>query len=400
MTSRTRKTLLALIVAAIVGALVFVSYKPHPIPVDLAQATRGPMLVTINADGKTRVRDLYEVSAPISGTAMRSPVMEGDVVIAGQTVVAKVEPIVPSLLDSRTRGQLEAAVQEAEAAARLADAQLVQADEEHAYARREVERTQALVERGVASQTALESVQQVLKLRLAALQAASSNVDMSRSSLARAQAGLFEPDGSEGANAIELFAPASGTVLDVAQVSEHTVAVGSPLLTIGAVDELEIEVDLLSADSVGLEIGARAIVGRWGGSNDLDARLISMSPRAVTQVSSLGIEEQRVSAVFELTSPIDARAGLGHQFSVFLRVVTWEEDDVLRVPLSALFKDEGDWAVFVFEDGLAKRVAIQTGARSEEEVEVLSGIEEGAQVITHPSSDIEDGIAVIDRESL
>ncbi|WP_417248370.1 efflux RND transporter periplasmic adaptor subunit [Celeribacter sp.] len=400
MTSRTRKSLLILIVLALVGALVFIGFRPHPIAVDVAEVTRGPMVVTINADGKTRIRNIYEVSAPISGTALRTPVEEGDSVVAGETVVARIEPVAPALLDTRTTGQLEAAVREAEAAYRLSKAQLRQAEEEMAFARREVERTQELVERGVASQTTLENAQQALSLRLAALDAAASGVDMSASSLARAKAALGVNGGEVDTRSVEILAPASGTVLEIAQESEHSVAVGAPLLTIGDVNDLEIAAELLSSDAVGLQIGAHAIVERWGGEEDLEARLVSLAPRAQTKVSSLGIEEQRVSAVFDLVTPSAEREGLGHQYAVFLRVVTWEAEDALRLPLSALFRDGEGWAVFVKDGNVARQVGIEIGVRSDDMVEVLSGLEDGDEVIVHPSDDITDGAAVIDRNSL
>ncbi|PTQ74388.1 efflux RND transporter periplasmic adaptor subunit [Celeribacter persicus] len=403
MTSKSRKSLLALIVLALVAALLFIAFRPHPVAVDLAEVTRGHMEVTINADGKTRIRHLYEVSSPIAGTALRSPVEEGDAVIAGKTVVARVEPVAPSLIDARSRVQLEAAVREAEAAADLAAAQLRQAEEELSYAQSQFERTKALVARGVSSITTLEDAQQVLSVRNAARDAAVSNVQMAQSSLARAKAALIEPDATENTGescCVALTAPISGTVLSIEQVSEHAVSVGSSLLSIGDVTDLEIEADLLSSDAVGLVIGARAMVERWGGAPALEARLKSLAPKAETHTSSLGIEEQRVSAVFDLVTPAEDRPGLGHQYSVFLKVVEWEDDDVLMMPVSAMFRDGNGWAVFVNDGGTARQRAIGIGHQSDRMVEVLSGLQEGDQVIPHPADTISDGVSIVDRDKL
>lgn len=403
MTSKSRKSLLTLIVGALVVALLFIAFRPHPVAVDLAPVTRGPMQVTINADGKTKIRNLYEVSAPIAGTALRSPVEEGDAVEAGVTVVAKVEPIAPSLIDARTRVQLEAAVREARAAADLAGAQLRQSDEELSYAQNQYERTKALVARGVSSLTALEDAQQLLSLRVAARDASASNVQMAESSLARAQAALIEPGASLRTGetcCVEITAPTDGTVLAITQVSEHAVAVGSPLLSTGDVADLEIEADLLSSDAVGLEIGARAMVERWGGTPALEARLIRLAPRADTHVSSLGIEEQRVSAVFDLVTPPKERPGLGHHYSVFLKVVRWEDDAALTIPISAMFRHGTGWATFVADGGTARLRPIEIGHQSDTRAEVLSGLEEGERVIPHPADTVEDGTAIVDRQSL
>ncbi|WP_417280722.1 efflux RND transporter periplasmic adaptor subunit [Celeribacter sp.] len=403
MTSKSRKSLLTLIVGALVVALLFIAFRPHPVAVDLAPVTRGPMQVTINADGKTKIRNLYEVSAPIAGTALRSPVEEGDAVEAGVTVVAKVEPIAPSLIDARTRVQLEAAVREARAAADLAGAQLRQSDEELSYAQSQYERTKALVARGVSSLTALEDAQQLLSLRVAARDASASNVQMAESSLARAEAALIEPGASLRAGetcCVEITAPATGKVLAITQVSEHAVAVGSPLLSIGDIADLEIEADLLSSDAVGLEIGARAMVERWGGTPALEARLIRLAPRADTHVSSLGIEEQRVSAVFSLVTPPEERPGLGHHYSVFLRVVQWEDEAALTIPISAMFRDGSGWATFVADGGTARLRPIEIGHQSDTRAEVLSGLEEGEMVIPHPADSVEDGTSIVDRAAL
>lgn len=402
MTSRSRKTLLFLLVAALAVALLVIAFRPHPVPVDLTAAKRDAMQVTVNADGKTRIRNLYEISAPIAGTARRSPVFEGEDVLEGETV-AQVEPIAPSLLDTRTRGQLQAAVQEAEAAADLARAQLRQAEEELTYARTQFDRTQALKKRGVASTSTLEDAQQVLSLRTAARDAAASNVQMAASSLTRAQAALIEPNANTADSqscCVNITAPVSGRVLSITQISEHAVAVGTPLLTLGDVQDLEIEADLLSSDAVGLEIGARTLVERWGGEPPLEARLKSLAPQADTHVSSLGIEEQRVSARFDLLTPVETRPGLGHQYSVFLRIVTWESNAALTIPLSALFRHGKGWAVFVNDHGTARLKEVQIGQRSERLVEVLGGLKEGDQVIPHPSDAIADGTAIVDRSTL
>ncbi|WP_460274224.1 efflux RND transporter periplasmic adaptor subunit [Celeribacter sp. ULVN23_4] len=403
MTSKSRKSLLTLIVAAFVAALLFIAFRQHPVAVDLAEVTRGHMEVTINADGKTRIRNLYEISSPIAGTALRSPVEEGDAVVAGDTVVAQVEPVAPSLIDARSRVQLEAAVREAEAAADLAQAQLRQSEEELSYAQSQFERTKALVTKGVSSVTALEDAQQVLSVQNAARDAAVSNVQMAQSSLARAQAALIEPgaeDVTGNSCCVSLTAPTSGKVLSITQVSEHAVSVGSSLLSIGDVTDLEIEADLLSSDAVGLKIGARANVERWGGTPALEARLKSLAPEAETHTSSLGIEEQRVSAVFDLITPAEERPGLGHQYSVFLEVVEWEADDVLMMPVSAMFREGAGWAVFVNDGGKARLRTIEIGHQSDRMVEVRFGLSEGDQVIPHPADTISDGVSIVDRDSL
>ena len=394
----TRRLVLAALLLAGLAALLWVTFRPDPVPVDLAEVTRGPMTGTVNADGQTRIRALYEVSSPIAGTARRALVEVGDRVTQGQTV-AVVEPLAPALLDARARAEAEAALREAEAARDLAESQARQAAEELAYAQSQYERTRALVERGVASTTQLEDATQVVTLRLAALASARSAVTMAASALDRARAVLIGPQAGAAQDAccVELPAPIDGTVLSVANVSAHAVTAGAPLVTIGQPDDLEIVADLLSADAVGLAPGAPARVERWGGPGVLEARLRRIDPSAETRVSALGIEEQRVDAVFDLLSPPEARPGLGDGFAVFLRTTAWDEAEAVQVPLGALFRQGTGWAVFRAEDGFARLVPVEVGRMHETHAQVLTGLVPGQQVVPHPSDALADGVRIADR---
>ncbi|SIO15053.1 HlyD family secretion protein [Rhodovulum sp. ES.010] len=400
-----RNVILAGIGAALLGGLLYAAFRTDPVPVDLHRVARAPMQVTVNADGKTRIRDIYEVATPISGTAQRSPVEVGDRVTAGQTVVAIVEPTAPALLDTRSRVQAEAAVRESEAARARAESELRRAEEDLAYAESQYERAETLVERGVASFTRLEDVTQQLASARAARDAATSGLDMAESALERARAALILPaeDGPgslNGACCVELHAPIDGVVLDVDVISERPVVIGSRLLSVGRPDNLEIVADLLSSDAVRLEEGDHAMVERWGGEGTLEARLRRIEPVARTKVSALGIEEQRVDALFGIVSPPEVRPGLGDGFSVFLRIVEWEIGDALQVPLSALFRRDGGWAVFTVADGTASLAPVKIGRRGETTAQVLDGLAAGARVISHPSDKVADGVAVVDRETL
>ncbi len=397
-----RHYVLGIIGAAALGGLGWITFRTEPVPVDLAELVDGPMLVTVNADGETRIRDVFDVKAPISGTARRAPVEVGDRVIAGETVVAVVEPAAPALLDTRSRQQAEAAVHEAEAALDLAKAQLQQAEEELAYAQSQYDRSRTLAERGVTSLTQLEDASQILSIRVATREAAESNVAMSTSALARARAALIEP-GAGSRDAVQccvtLHAPIDGTVLSVDIVSEGPVTAGTRLVSLGRTDDLEIVVDMLSADAVGLAPGARAIVERWGGPDPLEAKLRSVEPSAHTKISALGIEEQRVDAVFDFVSPPEARAGLGDRYAVYLRIVTWQGDGVLQVPLSALFRRDGGWAVFRAVEGYAVLTPVRIGHRNGVAAEITDGLGEGDRVILHPSDAIADGVPVVARDT-
>ncbi|OSQ43795.1 efflux RND transporter periplasmic adaptor subunit [Marivita geojedonensis] len=394
---RTRLVLILCLAAAIVGGLLWTALRPVPVLVEIAQASRGPMQVTLEVDGTTRIREIFEVAAPIAGTAKRSPVRVGDPVIAGETVVAVVEPIAPSLLDARSRQQAEAAVHEAQAALAVADSRLSQAEEELAYAQSQFDRAQELVERGVASLVRLEDAAQILNVRKSARDAAQSARAMAESTLERTEAALIMPDVTSDGNSdccITLTAPTNGAVLSVERISERPVSAGETLLSIGDPTDLEIVAEPLSRDAVQIPDAARAIVDRWGGPDPLEARLRRIDPSARTDVSALGIEEQRVEAVFDIVSPPEDRAGLGNGYSVRLSVVMWETDDALQVPLGALFRVGSDWALFTIKDGTATEKTVEAGARNDRTVQILSGLAEGDQIIVHPGEAVADGVPV------
>ncbi len=381
---------------ALAGVLAFIAFRPEPVMVDLAPVTRGTLSVTIPADGRTRIRDIWEVASPIAGTAQRSPVAVGDRVLAGQTVVAVVEPVVPALLDARTRAEAEATLRQSEAALALAEAQLAEAEEERDYAQSQHDRARALVERGVASMTRLEDAEQILRTAEAAVAAAQSSRAMQVSARDRTAAALIEEDAPGSRRAIEIRAPASGVVLALGAESARPVLPGAALVSIGDPSDLEIVADLLSADAVRLPPGAVAKVERWGGPA-LSARLKSIEPVARTEVSALGIEEQRVDAVFDILTPWQERQALGHNFAVFLRITLWQANDVLQVPVSAVFREGEGWAVFRVSEGIAELATVTLGQRGETAVEVIKGLAEGDRVVTHPPEALLPGGKVAER---
>jgi HlyD family secretion protein len=401
-----RKLLMALVGAGMVGALVWALW-PQPLAVDLVTVSRGPMEAGISAEGITRVREPFRVVAPITGTTTRAPVAAGDSVMRDETVVAVIQPAEPAFLDARSRRSAEAAVTEAEAAVQLAQTNLEQAEAELDYAAEQLERNRALSVRGLIAQRVLEDSIQSMRRAEALRTAAGTELDLHRATLDRARAQLMGPAGIQGAVGapseccVQILAPHSGTVLWLADPSARIVLAGEPLLTIGDLSDLEIELALLSQDAVTLAPGARAVVERWGGAGELDAVVRRIEPSAFTRVSALGIEEQRVLLRLDLTSPREIWQGLGDQFRVSVRVILWSEPDLLRVPQSALFRHDAGWAVFVQdpESGSARLTEVDIGRQAGGLAEVLSGLIEGNDVVVYPASALFDGAKIVARDA-
>jgi HlyD family secretion protein len=401
-----RNIVVGALVLAGIGAAGYELSKPEVVPVDIATLARNPLEVTVNADGMTRIKNVFEVSSPVTGRVLRSPVQIGDAVIEDETIVVRIEPGEPAFLDERARAQAEAAVAQAEAAQLLAEASLRAAEADLNSAQRQFDRIYALHEREASSDAQLDQVEVALDVAAAQFDSARATLRMRDSELTAARAVLIEPDGKANADdmagdcCISLTAPVSGQVLSVVNESARTVAAGTPLLTIGPRGDLEITVDLLSTDAVRIAAGAEAYVERWGGTDTLAATVTKIEPAAFTKVSALGIEEQRVKVLLDFVTPAEERPALGHNFRVYLRIVEWRSDDVLTLPISALFREDGDWAVFVVEQDMARLREVDIGRRNTDFAQVLGGLEPGDVVITHPSDRVEDGVLVVDRDTL
>jgi HlyD family secretion protein len=390
-----RLILFSLLGAAILGALALVAFRTEPEPVDLHVLERGPLSGTVRADGIARVRDVYEIASPVAGIADRIALRVGDPVVAGETVLASVAPADAPILDARSRAQAEAGLIEAEAALSAAEAELLAAREELVYAEGQHARQTELMDRGLTTLVAIEETARALHAAEAGAEAAASRRAMTEGALERARATLDDP-APGGACCRPLVAPVDGVVLRVDEASRRPVAAGTPLLAVGDPTELEIAADLLSSDAVRLPPEAPAQVLRWGGE-PLPARLRRSEPVARTDVSALGIEEKRVDAVFDLLSPPEARAGLGHGYGVVLEIELWRAEDALVLPLAAAFRDDGDWAVFVEEDGAAHLRPVTLGRIGETAAEVTNGLVVGERVVLHPNGTIADGVAVAER---
>jgi HlyD family secretion protein len=389
----------------LVAAALAVAFWPKPTMVDMGEVTRGTMRLTIDEEGRTRVRDAYIVSTPVAGQLQRVEVEPGDPVIRGETIVAHMRPTNPAALDVRTREQAQAAVDAAQAALRVARADLNAALANRDLAESELARTEQLVERGISSKAALDRARQTARVRVANVDTAEAAISMREAEIANAQAQLISFDDKGLAAAIgtasddiPLYAPADGRIMRVIQQSETSLLAGSPIMEIGNIaNDLEVVVELLSTDAVQVAQGDAVIIADWGGSTELTGEVIRVDPFGITQFSALGVEEQRVNATVAFTSSSADYAGLGHGFRVETKIIVWEAEDTLIVPASALFRSRDAWAVFIVEDGAARLRTIEIGPNNGIEAQVTTGLSEGDRVILYPSSGLSEGMNVAER---
>jgi HlyD family secretion protein len=371
--------------AAVLAVLIVAGLWPQPVPVETAQVLAGPLRVTVNEEGKTRIRQRYTVSAPVTGQLRRIPFKAGAEVQAGQTVLAVIDPIAPTPLDVRARSL-------AEAARDASAANLEKARASADFAASELRRFVRLYAEKTISIQEFEGA----KLRDAS---AAKEVAAAESALRQAEAQLAEsdvgndPETNAACALREVKAPVSGRVLRVFEESARVVTAGAPLMEIGDPANLEVVVEVLSRDGAAMAPGARVEMEQWGGAgqSNLVGRVRLVEPAAFTKVSALGVEEQRVNVIVDLLTPPEHRSSVGDNFRVEARIVIWESAETLKVPAGALFRNGEQWAVFVVNEGHARLRPVTTGRSNGSETQILDGLKPGEQVVLYPGSRVHTG---------
>lgn len=392
-------------IAVLAGVLTFV-FWPRSVMVDMGIVAKTPLTVTIDEEAKTRVRDAYVVSAPIAGRVLRVDVEPGDSVTSGETVIARMLPLNPSALDVRTREQATATASAAEAALRLARADLNKAMADKELADLDYDRARKLYKSGTVAQAALDRANRVWRASRASLDTSKAAISMREAELANTRAQLIsfnetpmpQVDTPAGEKVIPLTAPVTGRILRVMQKSETTLSAGTPILEIGDIsNDLEIVVELLSTDAVQVRAGNRVLIEKWGQPYALHGLVERVEPWGFTKYSALGVEEQRVNAIIKFEDPVEKRQNLGHGFRVETRIIVWEAENALTVPASALFRQKGHWAVFTVVDGKAKYTSVDIGHSNGNYAEIINGLNEKDQIVLYPGPAIVDGVAVKQR---
>ena len=376
----------------VIAAVAIIAYlmRPTSIEVETALARMGPLRVTVDAEGKTRVRDRFVIAAPVSGRLARLTLREGAPIRAGQVIAW----IAPTPLDEQTRRQAEARVASAEALAAQALAQSLQAQAAAAQARRNFERRDALLAAGAISPETREQAALESRLRDEELRAADARARAAKADIDAARAALVAT-GDGAAATIPIRSPSRGRVLRVPDASERVVTAGTPVLEVGDATSLEVVVDVLSTDAVQVCVGQEVELGEWGGERPLRATVRSVEPSAFTKVSALGVEEQRVNVVIDLN---DSVTMLGDGFRVDVHIVVWEAPSVLQVPASALIQGaSGSWSLFVVQRGRARLRPVTIGHQTSRGVEVVRGVSAGESVVLFPSDQVHDDVRVTQR---
>jgi HlyD family secretion protein len=387
---RIHKNIRLLAGALVVGTLAAVAMWPEAIAVEFATATRGPLQVTIDEDGETRVRDRFVVTAPVTGRLHRIELEPGDYIARG-TTVATLTPADAPLIDPRSRAELDAAAGAAQQAVGQARAQRSSANAMRDRAAAAERRLAGLVEAGAVSREDHESAQTALETARRSAEAAEFAVARAEREWQMARARLQTP--ADRGRVVKVAAPASGVVLKRLRESETVVSAGEPLVEVGDPSALEVVADFLSTDAVRVRAGTRVLIERWGGDYPLRGRVRRVEPSGFLKISALGVEEQRVNVIIDFADEA-AACDLGDAYRVETRIIVSEQDDVLIVPVGSLFRRGDQWAVFVADEGVARLTVIEIGERNHDLAQVVGGLADGQRVVLHPPDTLADGARI------
>lgn len=390
-----RKIMLMTVGATVLLSLVY-GFMPKPVPVDVVIAKRGPLRVTVEEEGRTRVKDRFVLSAPVSGYLRRIRLDVGNPVNRGQRV-ALLEPLRSTVLDPRSRAEAEATVAAAQAGLIAAEEKENAATADAEYAKVRLERNRKLYEGAYIAKDGLDQAESDAKRAAAIHLSSQAAVVAAKADLERARTSLGYSAAEKSVRlgqTVEVRSPVSGRVLKLHRESEGVVNAGEPILDIGNPRNMEVKVEVLSADAVKIRNGMPVLFERWGGEKPLSGKVRAVEPAGFTKISSLGVEEQRVLVIAEFTSPPKDWEGLGDAYRLDTSFIIWEAPDVLQAPASAIFRKGDGWAVFVVENKKARLRTVEVGQRNGLTAELVSGIREGETIITHPDENIREGVPV------
>lgn len=384
--------------AALLTALIVVGLWPKALPAEVAVVTRGDMAVTVNEEGMTRVKNRYVIASPVAGQLRRIEWKAGAVVEAGKTILAVLESGGADLLDTRSLAQAEARIRAGEAAVAQAAAQRARASANAKLQREDFARQKILFTSGVLSRQEIDGSEMRAATTAQEERAAEFAGQIAEFELMQARALLLRgrPVGAAaGPNEpLLITAPVGGRILRVFQESERLVPAGFPLLEIGDPTDLEARIEVLSRDGVAIKPGARVKLEQWGGAEPLNAQVRLVEPSAFTKISALGVEEQRVFVVVDLTDPLAARPTLGDNFRVEAKIETWAGKGIVKVPAGALFQRGTNWQTFTIKGNSVRLQTVRIGLSNGRETEVTGGLSEGQRVIIYPGDQVKDGARI------
>ncbi|SFM40465.1 efflux RND transporter periplasmic adaptor subunit [Halopseudomonas yangmingensis] len=385
-----------LLIALLVLVLsTWLSLRPATLEVELVPAALAPMRLLLEEEGRTRVANRHIITAPLAGQLERVELEPGDAVVAGDELF-RLLPLPAAALDARTLAQAQALLERTEATLQQYQQQQEASQAQLELSQRELQRGEQLHAAGHLAAERLDQLHTAWRHADATAQSSRFATQAARHERDIALLQLSVQGGAALDTPIRIPAPLNGTILQRLRQSSGPVQSGEPILVIGDLQSLEIEVDVLSADAVRLRPGMRAELLRWGGE-PLRASISRVEPTGFTKLSALGVEEQRVWVVLQLQSAHSDWLGLGDGYRVDVLFILEEHPELLQVPASSLFRLGEDWYLYVEKQGRAQLRQVVPGLHSELQSAIMQGLEAGERVVRHPGQHLRPDMRIRDR---
>jgi len=365
--------------AVIVAIAAWLVVRPAGVLVDVAPVTRAPLEVQVVEAGETRAVNHTLVTAPVSGLLQPLVRDAGQWIDAG----ALLARVVPAALDTRSRDEARARAARADAQRTRALAAVRSADSTLSDARRAEARVATLARAGAVAPRDAEQATLALTAAEDAYRMATAAARDAEAELRAARAVL-----SDGGDPVAVQAPVRGRVLTVHARDARVVAAGTPILELGDVDAIEVQLEVLSRDALRVAPGQAMRLDFGPGLEAVPGEVLRVEPGGFAKRSPLGVEERRVRVVGRATQRLP---DVGDGYRVQATVVVWRADSVLQVPASAFVRDADGWAVYVVEDGRIRRRAVTPGERGAQAWAVREGLDEGDAVIRFPDATVAEG---------
>jgi HlyD family secretion protein len=385
---KSKGRLIALTVLLVaLAAVTWLTLQEKGLPAEVATVRTTGFEVVIRGEGQTRVRDRYQMTAPVSGELQAISLEAGASVSVGDVLFR----IVPGPESVQTQELAQARLQAVRAGLAIRESQLQEASRVAEQAERTLKRQRALAQDGILSPEEWERAQLSAAAARQGLDAAEAARGAAAADVRSAEALALPSEADRAAGGITVRSELDGTILQLPDRSSRMVATGHPVMVLGNLDRMDVVVDVLSEEALRLRPGQDVHFEGWGGADSVTGRVRYVEPAAFTKFSALGVEEQRVNVVIELPGPM---AGLGDGFRVETGVVVHQTESALTVPVSAIFRESGSWMVFAVVEGRIQRRRVELGERSSEVVEVIDGLAEGDEVVRYPGAGMDDGVLV------
>jgi HlyD family secretion protein len=388
--TRTQWVLLAVLVAGILGLIIF-SAKGKA--VEVVVVTQGPMVQSVVTTGRIASVARNELASQSTARIEAILVREGDTVQAGQVLVrlrddeatANLAQARAAVAEARGRIRQLTTVQEPVSAqhleqARAADIQAV----------RELERARDLLKQGFVSQSRVDDAQRAATASSAAVRSASAQASgngASGAEAALAQSRLEQALAAEKAEAtrldqLSLRAPAAGTVISRAADPGDTAQIGRTILTLVSGDETRIQASVDEKNLGYLKLGqtARATADAFP-QRPFDATLTFIAPAVDAQRGTVDLKLRVDKTMYTLRPDM----------TVSVEIITAQEPNALKLPSDAVRRDAAGGAyALVNRDGRAEKVALTLGLRGIGSTQIVTGLIAGDRVIT-PTTSAEKG---------